>query len=259
MPTRKLINDYTFYKIVNINGDIELCYVGSTANFNERLRSHRHACNNENSRHYTNKLYTTIREHGGWCEFKMVPIGTAKQLSFMEARIIEEGYRIKLKAELNTQKCFTTDKEKKEYYEKNKEWYKEYYEKNKEWYKEYYENNKEKIAEYYENNKEKIAAQQKEYCENNKAKCTAKSKKYYENNKAKCIAKSKKYYENNKEKRAEYNENNKEKIAEKSKEKITCECGCIVNTCVLPRHKRTPKHIKIMEELATKNKIEIEK
>ena len=199
MPTRKLINDYTFYKIVNINGDIELCYVGSTANFNERLRSHRHACNNENSRHYTNKLYTTIREHGGWCEFKMVPIGTAKQLSFMEARIIEEGYRIKLKAELNTQKCFTTDKEKKEYYEKNKEWYKEYYEKNKEWYKEYYENNKEKIAEYYENNKEKLAAQQKEYYNKNKEK-------------------RKEYYNKNKEKLAEYYENNKEKIAQRMKE-----------------------------------------
>ena len=35
------LNDCSFYKIVNINGDVELSYVGSTANWKERTRAHR--------------------------------------------------------------------------------------------------------------------------------------------------------------------------------------------------------------------------
>ena len=182
MPTRKLINDYTFYKIVNINGDIELCYVGSTVNMKERVRTHRNVCNNKNNKRFNNKLYTTIREHGGWCEFKMIEIGTAQQLTKRQAEKIEEEYRVKLNAKLNSHKCFNTP-----------------------------EQTKQQDYEYREKNKEKIAVEQKEY-----------------------------------------REKNKQVIAERNKKKITCECGCIVNTNLLPRHKRTPKHIKIMEEMVTK-------
>ena len=95
MP-RKLINDYSFYKIVNINGNIDLCYVGSTANFKERVKSHRQACNNDARKEHHLKVYKTIRENGGWCEFKMIPIGTAEQLTLTQAHIIEERYRVEL-------------------------------------------------------------------------------------------------------------------------------------------------------------------
>ena len=234
MPTRKLINDYTFYKIVNINGDIELCYVGSTVNFNERVRAHRQTCNNKNDKNFNNKLYTTIREHGGWCEFKMLPIGTAEQLTLTQARIIEEEYRIKLNAKLNSNKCFNTP-------EQTKQRDYEYRKNHKEELAEYYEKNKEKIAEYNENNKEKIAAQHKEYREKNKEKLAAQHKEYYNKNKENLAAQLK-----------EYREKNKQVIAEKNKKKITCECGCIVNKYLLPRHKQTPKHIKIMEEMVQK-------
>ena len=128
MP-RKLINDYTFYKIVNINGDVELCYVGSTVNMKERVRTHRSASNDEKNNAHNFKVYQIIREHGGWCEFRMIEIGEDKQLTSIEARIKEEEYRVELKAELNGQKCFVSDEEKREgkkisgkkYLEKNKE------------------------------------------------------------------------------------------------------------------------------------------
>ena len=95
--------------------------------------------------------------------------------------------------------------------------------------KEWREDNKKAIAEkwkeYYEKNKEQIAERKKEYV-----------KEYRENNKE-IIAKKKK----------EWYENNKEVIAEKHKEKVTCECGCIINKGDLPRHKKTNKHLEIMQ------------
>jgi len=106
MP-RKTINDYVFYKIVNINGDVDLCYVGSTANWKERQRQHRYNCAYETKKH--TKLYKTIRENGGWNEFKMVEIGRAEQLTKREAEQREEEYRVGLKANMNTIKCFTCE------------------------------------------------------------------------------------------------------------------------------------------------------
>jgi hypothetical protein len=72
----------------------------------------------------------------------------------------------------------------------------------------------------------------KEYLEDNKDKIKEKRKIYLENNKEKIKKTSKKYYEDNKEKR---------------KEKITCECGCIVRKSHLERHKKSQKHINIMK------------
>ena len=40
MP-KKVINDYVFYKIICISDDINLCYVGSTADFNKRRSTHK--------------------------------------------------------------------------------------------------------------------------------------------------------------------------------------------------------------------------
>ena len=219
MP-RKLINDYSFYKIVNINGDIDLCYVGSTANFKERVKSHRQACNNDARKEHHLKVYKTIRENGGWCEFKMIPIGTAEQLTLTQAHIIEERYRVELKAELNSQKCFTTPEEIKERV------------------KEYGKKNKEQIAsqskEYYEENKEKIKERVKEYGKKNKEKIIEKGKEYYEKKKEKLVAKSKENYEKNKENLAE---------------KMTCECGCIVSKSCLYKHKQSAKHIKLINNI----------
>jgi len=217
MP-RPAINNYTFYKIVNINGDIDLCYVGSTANFKQRNRGHKSACNNENHKTHHSKVYQTIREYGGWCEFKMVEVGYAEQLTSTQARVIEERYRVELKAELNSRKCFITDQEKKE-----------------------------KKKEYREVNREKISKQMKGFYEENKVQILEQRKEYGQINKEKIAEYKKEYREVNREKisetRKEKYQQNKEQILERIKEKITCECGCIVTKGCLPRHERSQKHI----------------
>jgi len=139
---RLQINDYTFYKITNINGDVELNYVGSTSNMKQRRRNHKSDCFNANSPRYNLKLYKTIRDHGGFCEFKFLELGYAKQITLNQARIIEEEYRINLMSNLNTNRCMLTrevrletakrvyhlDKgtKKRLYYQANKERIKEY-------------------------------------------------------------------------------------------------------------------------------------
>jgi hypothetical protein len=84
---------------------------------------------------------------------------------------------------------------------------------------------------YYENNHEKILEKQKVYCEENKEKRNEIQKIYYESNREKLLQKYKKYYENNHEKKSE-----------NRKEKITCECGCIINKSSKARHLKSKKH-----------------
>ena len=77
--------------------------------------------------------------------------------------------------------------------------------------------------------------------------------KHYQRNKEHVRERDKKYRENNKEKlkevKKEYYENNKEKIKEQYSEKITCECGCQIRRNGLAEHKRSQKHIKLMQNI----------
>jgi len=61
----------------------------------------------------------------------------------------------------------------------------------------------------------------------------------------------KQYYVKNKDKILEhhkqYNTVNKDKISEYQKQKVTCDCGCILTRTNLPKHKKTKKHLKLME------------
>jgi len=47
----------------------------------------------------------------------------------------------------------------------------------------------------------------------------------------------------------QYREQNRDEINEKQRQKITCECGCVVNKDGLTRHRKRPKHILLMEKL----------
>ena len=129
----------------------DFVYVGSTKAFRNRKKQHKNCCNNDN-----NKLYQTIRENGGWENWRMVVIEECGEISFIQARIKEEEHRVKLNANLNMIRCHQTEEQKKE---RQNEWN---------------ENNKERIKEnkneYYENNKEKIKKYKKEWSENNKEK-----------------------------------------------------------------------------------------
>ena len=240
MP-KKLINDYIFYKIVCLDNTIELCYVGSTSNWKARNHQHKSICNNENSKNYNTKIYKTIREYSGWSNFKMIQIGKREQLTKREAEQIEEEYRVELKANMNMKKCFRTEEQKQKWYEENKDKIKEqkqnYYEENKDKFKNYNEENKYKIKErhqkWYEENKDKI----KEYNEENKDKFKQYQQNYYEENKDKLLCRTNKY-----------NEENKDKIKEKQLQKVKCDCGCVVSKINLSTHKKSPKHIKLMNQ-----------
>ena len=181
MP-KKEINDYVFYKIICISDDINLCYVGSTANFIKRRIAHKSNCYNENSKHYNSKIFKTIRENGGWDNFKMIQIGTREQLTKRESEAIEEEYRQELRANMNSRRCFRTDEQRQEYHrDKANEYYENNIDKCKDNAKKYYENNIDKAKKYYQNNKDKF----KEYRENNIDKIKEYRKYYYQKNKNK--------------------------------------------------------------------------
>ena len=81
------------------------------------------------------------------------------------------------------------------------------------------------------------------------------SKNWYNKNKEEILEKHKQYYKDNKEEinerekktKKKYRENNKEEIEKKAKEKITCICGCVIRRDSLVKHKKSMKHIKLME------------
>jgi len=79
-----------------------------------------------------------------------------------------------------------------------------------------------------------------------------KDRNYYNKNKEKLLEKSKIYYNKNREKKNEkgniYYNKNKEKISKQRKEKVKCECGCLINKYHMPRHKRSPKHINLLNQ-----------
>ena len=87
------------------------------------------------------------------------------------------------------------------------------------------------IEEYPCNNKEELLKKEGEYIRNNK--CL--NRIIPDRTKKECDK--------------EYREKNKEQIKEKIKEKITCECGCIIRKNDIARHKKTNKHITLLENL----------
>jgi hypothetical protein len=91
------------YKIVCNDLNIKECYVGHTTNFVQRKRDHKKHCVYENGKRYTNKLYTTIRLNGGWCNYSMVEIEKYPCNDANEATAKEREYYEQLNSGLNTQ------------------------------------------------------------------------------------------------------------------------------------------------------------
>ena len=150
---------YYFYKIV-CDDLPNFVYVGSTKAFANRKYYHKSDCNNENGKKYNLKIYKTIRDNGGWDNFRMVCIHQEDVDNKRHAEQIEENYRVELNANLNTNRAFLSPEQEKEYFK-------------------------------------------------------------------------------------EYRENNRDFISQK----ITCECGCEIRRSDLARHKRSKKHIKLMENI----------
>ena len=112
--------NYSFYKWIHTTDDLgDFIYVGNTSNITRRKQHHKCCCNNINGKAYNRELYKKMREYG-YENFKMVILGTADNITKREAEQLEEQYRIAEKANLNMNRCFTTDEEK---VEQHKLWY----------------------------------------------------------------------------------------------------------------------------------------
>ena len=238
MP-KKTINDYTFYKIINVNCDVDLCYVGSSVDMKQRTRQHKSNCNNVNGVKYNLKVYKTIREHGGWDEFKIIEIGYAKQLTLTEAHVIEEKYRVELCADLNGKRCHITEEQRKERLDKivNKE---RHSETSRIWHQKNRDKNNERSMVYRQNNKVKL-----------KANATAKN-----TCECGCVISHDSLARHRRTQNHIDLMNNKIKNEIKTgvREKITCECGCVVCRGDISTHRKTKKHIDLMNN---KNNIEL--
>lgn len=162
MP-KKIINynNTIIYKIVCNDLNITDLYVGSTTDFSNRKYNHKASCNNEKNKNHNLKVYTIIRNNGGWLNWSMIEIEKWPCKDRNEAQARERYWYDKLNAKLNTNNPFqiikTYEEKHNEYFIKNKDYQnsKEYEEKCKEVNKENYIKNKDYHKDYNEKNKEK--------------------------------------------------------------------------------------------------------
>lgn len=90
---------YYIYKIYDIKCD-DIFYIGSTNNISKRKCSHKKCVNNKRSKKYKLKLYSYIRNCGGWDNFDMVLI---EEIENKQNGLKREYELIKeLKPKLNT-------------------------------------------------------------------------------------------------------------------------------------------------------------
>mgnify|MGYP003657235749 CR=1 FL=1 len=111
---KPIINDYTFYKIMNENLP-DLSYIGSTCNFIQRKYLHKYNCIKPNSKKHNLKLYKTIRENGGWDKWQMVIIDKLEQATLTDARIKEEKLRQEYNGNMNMKKAYISVEDIQEY------------------------------------------------------------------------------------------------------------------------------------------------
>ncbi len=86
-------------------------YIGSTQNFTIRKSQHKTCCNNGND----TLVYRTIREHGGWDCCSMVPVKEIEVESKTQARIAEEAVRVEYNAQMNINRAYVSEEDKKEH------------------------------------------------------------------------------------------------------------------------------------------------
>ena len=129
-------------------------------------------------------------------------------INYEEIRIEEEKNRREMRANLNERRAYISDDELRESKKK-------YREENKEDKKKY-------MKEYREANKEYTKEYRKEWYKKNTEYAKEKSKKQ--------------------------REANREQINTKKREKIKCECGCLINRASLARHRKSKKHLNLIKK-----------
>lgn len=116
-------NNSIIYKLCCKDINVKDIYVGSTTNFNRRKQKHKQMVEYgfKKDGEYNTKVYNFIRDNGDWDNWQMIQI---EQYSATNKRDLEKRERYwleKLKATLNTNKPFTTNDEKNNYYKKRKQ------------------------------------------------------------------------------------------------------------------------------------------
>jgi hypothetical protein len=119
------MTEYIFYKISCIDKNIDYTYIGSTQNFRRRKNQHKSNCTIEACKPYNILLYKTIREYGGWDNWRMVPIGKGIFEKKLDALIEEQKYINDNNTTLNVARAFNTKKDYDDYRKQYKETHKE--------------------------------------------------------------------------------------------------------------------------------------
>ena len=142
------------YKLCCNDTEIKDCYIGSTINPARRIAQHKVNCKNyKNTVKHNYAVYKFIREHGGWCNWKMSILEQANLNTFKELSMLERKY---YEAEPNhtlnsNYPGLTSNESKKEWTKKNPEYIKEYQEANREklslYNKEWTKKNRDRINE----------------------------------------------------------------------------------------------------------------
>ena len=176
------------YQIVCKDEELDYMYVGHTTNWTKRKNKHKSdALTSER------KLYQTIRENGGWDNFKMLQIESFPCNNRREAEAREDKLMTELKANMNH---YRACRSKQQYHEENKE---QIHERRKQ----HYEANREQILErqkqHHQANKEQINERKKQHYEANKERNNARRRKRYEANKDRINAKRRELYQAKKE------------------------------------------------------------
>jgi len=256
----KLPIDYQkslIYKLCCNNTDIKDIYIGSTTEFTKRKSSHKGRCNNPKDIRHNLKVYQFIRENDGWNNWSMVLVEKYICESKLELKKRERYWIELLKCKLN---CRIPSRTPKEWREDNTQKlairHKLYRlnnidkikENNKVWRE---NNNYNKV--YYEEKKDELLEKAKQRYEEHKDEILEKAKQRYEEHKDEILEKNKVYNQEHKEEikeqRKQQYEEHKDEILEKAKEKITCECGCEITKVYLTKHRKTDKHLKLLEKL----------
>ena len=161
MPVKDIKYENTIIYIIQHTTKLDLIYVGHTTNFGKRKCEHKRATMTGKNV----KIYTMIRENGGWDEFEMRPIKKISCNDSVEARIEEEKCRIEYHATLNMIRAVKDEESQKAYFKKYKE---EHHQEIRDKWKEYYQGKKEHFKEYRDGRKAEAKEYKKEYYEKNK-------------------------------------------------------------------------------------------
>ena len=127
-------NNTIIYKIICKDLSITYNYTGHTTDFRKRKTDHKTNCNCEKSKKNDLKLYTTIRENGGWDNWEMIEIEKFPCKDGNEARARERYWYNELSSNMNSRLPYRSSEELKQY---NQQYQLQYVEANKEKIKEY--------------------------------------------------------------------------------------------------------------------------